>query len=63
MKRRDVAFILSGPMIGTHGQQFWREAPRLGLTGTSEIIIGPHGIATERVAYDLNLACGQLRRQ
>ena len=62
-KRRDVAFILCGPMIGTHGQQFWREAPALGLTGTSEIILGPHGIVSERVAYDLNLACGQLRRQ
>jgi hypothetical protein len=60
MKRRDVAFILRGPMI--HGQQFWREAPALGLTGTSEIILGPHGIVSERVAYDLNLACGQLRR-
>jgi hypothetical protein len=63
MKRRDVAFILRGPMIGTHGQQFWREAPGLGLTGTSEIILGPHGIVAERVAYDLNLACGQLRHQ
>ena len=60
MKRRDVAFILCGPLIGT--QQFWREAPALGLTGTSEIILGPHGIVSERVAYDLNLACGQLRR-
>ena len=61
MKRRDVAFILRGPMI--HGQQFWREAPALGLTGTSEIILGPHGIVSERIAYDLNLACGQLRHQ
>ena len=61
MKRRDVAFILRGPMI--HGQQFWREAPALGLTGTSEIILGPHGIVSESVAYDLNLACGQLRHQ
>jgi hypothetical protein len=62
MKRRAVAFILCGPMIGTHGQRFCREAPALGLTGTSEIILGPHGIVSERVAYDLNLACGQLRR-
>ena len=61
MKRRDVAFILRGPMI--HGQQFWREAPALGLTGTGEIILGPHGIVSERIAYDLNLACGQLRHQ
>jgi len=62
MKRRDVAFTLRGPMIGTHGLQFWREAPGLGLTSTSEIVTGPHGIVSERVAYDLNLACGQLRR-
>jgi hypothetical protein len=72
MKRRDVAFILRGPvigtemigtqMIGTDGLQFWREAPGLGLTGISEIVMGPHGIVSERVAYDLNLACGQLRR-
>jgi hypothetical protein len=63
MKRRDVAFIMRGPIIGTQGRQFCREAPGLGLTGTSEIILGPQGIVAERVAYDLNLACGQLRRQ
>lgn len=62
MKRRDVAFILRGPIVGTHGLQFWREAPAIGLTGISEIIIGPHGIVAERTAYDLNLASGQLRR-
>jgi hypothetical protein len=62
MKRRDVAFDLRGPMIGVPGLQFWREAPRLGLTGITEIVVGPHGIVSERVAYDLNLACGQLRR-
>jgi hypothetical protein len=42
--------------------QFWREAPRLGLTGTSLITMGPHGVMSERVAYDLNLASEQLRR-
>src|SRR5262249_49355345 len=62
MKRRDVAFNLCGPMIDVRGLQFWREAPGLGLTGITEIVIGPHGIVSERVAYDLNLACGQLRR-
>ena len=62
MKRRDVAFILRGPMTGVRGLQFWREAPGLGLTGITEIVIGPHGIVSERVAYDLNLACGQLGR-
>jgi hypothetical protein len=61
MKRRDVAFMLSGPIIDTFGLQFWREAPGIGLTGTSEIVIGPHGIVAERTAYDLNLASGQLR--
>jgi hypothetical protein len=61
-KRRDVAFILRGPMIGMHRLEFWREAPALGLTGSSEIVIGPQGIVSERVVYDLNLACGQLRR-
>lgn len=62
IKRRDVAFSLSGPIIGTLGLQFWREAPAIGLTGTSEIVVGPHGIVAERIAYDLNLASGQLRR-
>ena len=50
MKRRDLAFVLRGPMIGAHGRQFWREAPALGLTGASEIVVGPHGIVSERVA-------------
>src|SRR5262249_5668125 len=62
MKRRDVAFTLHGPMIGVRGLQFWREAPGLGLTGTTEIVIGPHGIVSERGAYELNLPRGQLRR-
>jgi len=62
MKRRDVAFNLRGPIVGVRGLQLCREAPGLGLTGVTEIVIGPHGIVSERVAYDLNLACGQLRR-
>ena len=62
MKRCDVAFNLHGPMTGARGLQFWREAAGLGLTGITDIVIGPHGIVSERVAYDLNLACGQLRR-
>ena len=61
VKRRDVAFVLRGPISGERGLQFWREAPGLGLTGVSEIVIGPRGIVAERAAYDLNLACGQLR--
>jgi hypothetical protein len=62
MKRRDVAFILRGPIVGTGGLQFWREAPGIGLTGMSEIVVGPHGIVAEWTAYDLNMACGQLCR-
>jgi hypothetical protein len=62
VRRRDLAFSLRGPMIGTRGLQFWREAPGIGLAGVSDIVLGPHGIVSERVAYDLNLACGQLRR-
>ncbi len=62
MKRRDVAFMLHGPIAGAPGLAFWREAPGIGLTGISEIVIGPHGIVSERTAYDLNMACGQLRR-
>ena len=62
MKRRDIAFTLRGPIVGVRGLQFCREAPGLGLTGVTEIVIGPHGIVSERVAYDLNLACAQLRR-
>jgi hypothetical protein len=42
--------------------QFWREAPRIGLTGVAEIEIGERGITAERVAYDLNLASDILCR-
>jgi hypothetical protein len=51
-------------MVATsgHGElQFWREAPSLGLTGTSLITVGPGGVTSERVAYDLNMASEQLR--
>ena len=63
--REQLSFVLSGPMdtkLG-HGEvQFWREAPRLGLTGTSLITLGPNGVNFDRVAYDLNIATEQLRR-
>lgn len=62
IKPRDVAFILRGPIAGAGGLQFWREAPAIGLTGISEIVVGQRGIVAERTAYDLNLACGELRR-
>jgi len=64
ISRRDLAFFLQGPMkLGSHTElQFWREAPRIGLTGVAEIEIGEQGITAERVAYDLNLASDILRR-
>src|SRR5262252_7467260 len=58
ISRRELAFFLHGPMnLRSHKElQFWREAPRIGLTGVAEIEIGERGVAAERVAYDLNLA-------
>ena len=40
--RRELAFFLPGPMkLRSHKElQFWREAPRIGLTGVAEIEIG-----------------------
>jgi hypothetical protein len=40
---------------------FFREAPRLGLSGITLITIGEHGVIAEAVAYDLNLALDVLR--
>jgi hypothetical protein len=63
--QQDVAFFLSGPMDqrSCPGQlQFWREAPRVGLVGVSEIEFGEHGVIAESVAYDLNMASNMLRR-
>ena len=61
---RELAFFLQGPMkLRSHKElQFWREAPRIGLTGVTEIEIGERGVAAERVAYDLNLASDRLCR-
>jgi hypothetical protein len=61
---RDVALILSGPIDGPMRQgqvQFFREVPRLGLTGVSLITIGERGIVAESVVYDSNLALEVLR--
>ena len=60
--RRELAFLLQGPMhLRSHTElQFWREAPRIGLTGVAEIEIGERGVKAERVAYDLNLASDRL---
>ena len=63
-RAQDLAFTLRGPMLGpSHGarRQYWREAPHLGLTGLSEIIVTHRGVAAEAVAYDLNMACATLR--
>src|SRR6516164_8643859 len=62
--RRELAFFLQGPMKvrSQNGLQFWREAPRIGLTGVAEIEIGERGVVAERVAYDLNLASDMLCR-
>ena len=60
----DLAIFLRGPMKlrSLKEFQFWREAPRIGLTGVAEIEIGERGVEAERVAYDLNLASGILCR-
>jgi hypothetical protein len=62
--REHLSFVLRGPMdapFSNGEQQYWREAAHLGLTGTSLITLGPDGVMSERVAYDLNLASEQLR--
>jgi hypothetical protein len=59
----DLAFTLCGPMLGPSRaarRQYWREAPHLGLTGVSEIMVTHRGVAAEAVAYDLNMACETL---
>jgi hypothetical protein len=66
IRRPDVAFFLRGPMdqrSPARELQFWREAPRIGLTGVSKIDVGQRGIIAESVAYDLNLASDTLRRE
>jgi hypothetical protein len=62
--QKDLAFALRGPMDGPSGEpmrQYWREAPRLGLTGVTWIAVTPRGIVADSVAYDLNMACEILR--
>jgi hypothetical protein len=61
---RDFAFDIHGPMNAPRRRgrlKFFREAPRLGLTGVTFITIGERGIMAESVAYDLNLASDVLR--
>ena len=60
----DFAFAIHGPMDGPRRRgrlKFFREAPRLGLTGVTVITVGERGIVAESVAYDLNLAADVLR--
>jgi hypothetical protein len=60
---QDMAFFLSGPMDARPNElQFWREAPRIGLTGVALIEIGELGVRAESVAYDLNVTSDLLRR-
>jgi hypothetical protein len=62
--QKELAFELRGPIDGPSGEpirQYWREAPRLGLTGVTWITVTPRGVAADSVAYDLNLACEIIR--
>ena len=65
IRRSDIACFLRGPIdrpSNPKGVQFWREAPRIGLTGVSQIEVGSRGVIGETVAYDLNSASDMLRR-
>jgi hypothetical protein len=65
VKRHDIAFELHGPIEGmSHlgGIWFWREAPRIGLAGVTQIKVGEQGVIGESVAYEGNLASEMLRR-
>jgi hypothetical protein len=65
IRRTDVAFFLSGPVdrpAHAGKLKLWREAPRVGLSGVSEIEFGLQGIVVENVAYNLNLASNTLLR-
>jgi hypothetical protein len=60
----ELGFNLRGPMQSkTWGfdYRYWREAPLLGLTGASSIVMTHEGVIAETVAYDLNVACDWLR--
>src|SRR5215813_4945186 len=38
---RDLSFFLRGPVHGS-SDQYWREAPGVGLTGIAQIVVGPY---------------------
>jgi hypothetical protein len=65
IRRADIAFFLRGPLdrpSRLSGLRFWREAPRVGLTGITQIELGERGVIAESVAYDCNLASDMLCR-
>jgi hypothetical protein len=65
LTQSDLAFCLHGPTdqpSNRYELEFWREAPRIGLSGVTRIRFGEHGVVGETVAYDLNLASHLLRR-
>jgi hypothetical protein len=65
ISRHDIGFFLRGPMDHPSDPErlrFWREAPRCGLVGITEVEVGERGVIAERVAYDLNLASDILCR-
>jgi len=61
---QDLGFVIRGPIdrpLQRGPLKFFREAPRLGLTGITWITITERGVIAETTAYDLNLACDVLR--
>jgi hypothetical protein len=61
---KDFVFVIHGPMDGPRRRgrlKFFREAPRLGLSGITFITVHDRGVVAESVAYDLNLASDALR--
>jgi hypothetical protein len=61
----DLAIVMHGPMPESLQQaplKYFREAPKLGLTGIACITVGDSGVTGETVAYDLSLASEILRR-
>ena len=65
ISRHDIGFFLRGPMghpVDPERLRFCREAPRIGLTGITDVVVGEHGVIAEKVTYDLNLASDILCR-
>ena len=65
ISRHDIGFLLRGPMghpVDPDRLRFCREAPRIGLTGITDVVVGEHGVIADKVTYDLNLASDILCR-